>query len=142
MSREQQENIEIGETPDENEHLSVEDVVEKLSVKKDRSLTGIWRAIIIVFGTVVVLLGINTVFNLRFSVDFHLFEFSLYYIVFGLLLSGSFLKYPIKVGMREPWASIFFWVDVGLSLLTFVMFMYFAWHCQDIIVMGWSHCSP
>jgi TRAP transporter 4TM/12TM fusion protein len=130
------------QTPDETEKQSVEDVVEKLSVKKDRTLTGIWRAIIIIFGTVVVLLGINTVFNLRFFVDFHLFEFSLYYIVFGVLLAGSFLKYPIKRGLKEPWASRLFWVDVVLCLSTFSMFMYFSWHGQDIIVMGWSRFAP
>lgn len=130
------------QTPDGIEKLSEEDLVEKLSVKKDRTLTGIWRAIIIIFGTVVVLLGINTVFNLRFFVDFYLFEFSLYYIVFGVLLAGSFLKYPIKRGLREPWASRLFWVDVGLCILIFVMFMYFAWHGQDIIVMGWSRFAP
>ena len=54
------------ETPVETEKLGVDEVVEKLSVKKDRTLTGIWRAIVIIFGTIVVLLGINTVFNLRF----------------------------------------------------------------------------
>ncbi|MFC1798300.1 TRAP transporter permease [Thermodesulfobacteriota bacterium] len=142
MLKEQQKNMRDDETPDEIEKLNVEDVVEKLSVKRDRKLTGIWRAIIIIFGAVVVLLGINTVFNLRFFVDFHLFEFSLYYIVFGVLLAGSFLKYPIKRELKEPWASIFFWVDVGLCLLTFSMFMYFAWHGQDIIVMGWSRFAP
>jgi TRAP transporter 4TM/12TM fusion protein len=90
----------------------------------------------------VVLLGINTVFNLRFFVDFHLYNFSLYYIVFGVLLAGSFLKYPIKSKLREPWASRLFWVDVGLCFLTVSMFMYFAWHGQDIIVMGWSRFAP
>ena len=130
------------QTPDGTEKLDTEDLVEKLSVKKDRTLTGIWRAIIIIFGAVVVLLGINTVFNLRFFVDFHLFEFSLYYLVFGVLLAGSFLKYPIKRGLREPWASRLFWVDVGLCTLTFMMFMYFSWHGQDIIVMGWSRFAP
>lgn len=130
------------ETFVESEKPGLEDVVEKLSVKKDRTLTGIWRAIIIVFGTVVVLLGINTVFNLRFFIDFHLFEFSLYYIIFGVLLAGSFLKYPVKKGLNQPWASIFFWVDAVLCLLTFSMFMYFAWHGQDIIVMGWSRFAP
>ncbi len=130
------------QTPDGIEKLNTEDLVEKLTAKKDRALTGIWRVIIIIFGTVVVLLGINTVFNLRFFMDFHLFEFSLYYIVFGVLLAGSFLKYPLKARLREPWASRLFWVDVVLCFLTFSMFMYFSWHGQDIIVMGWSRFAP
>jgi len=116
--------------------------VEKLSARSDRALTGIWRAIIIVFGTVVVILGVNTVFDLRFFVDYHLYNFSLYYIVFGLLLAGSFLKYPLKSNLSDRWASRLFWVDVGLCLLSFSMFMYFAWHGQDIIVRGWSRFAP
>lgn len=118
------------------------DVVEQLSEKKDRTLTGIWRAIIIVIGFVVVILGINKVFNLRFLVDFHMFNFSLYYIVFGLLLAGSFLKYPLKLGLKEPWASRLFVVDAGLCFLSLGMFIYFSWHGQDIIVEGWSRFAP
>lgn len=118
------------------------DEVDKLSVSKHRTLKGVWRAIIIIFGVIVVFLGLNTVFNLRFFVGYHLYEFSLYYIVFGLLLSASFLKYPLKSGLREPWASRLFWVDVGLFFLIFFMFAYFAWHGQDVIVKGWSRFAP
>lgn len=118
------------------------EIAEKLIEKKDRTLTGIWRAIIIIFGTVVILLGINKVFNLRFFVDFHMFNFSLYYIVFGVLLAGSFLKYPLSPKLKEPWASRLFWVDAGLCFLSFSMFMYFSWHGQEIIVAGWSRFAP
>lgn len=118
------------------------DVVEQLSARKDRTLTGIWRAIIILIGAVVVILGINKVFNLRFLVDFHMFNFSLYYIVFGLLLAGSFLKYPLKSNLSEPWASRLFWVDAFLCFFSIGMFMYFSWHGQDIIVEGWSRFAP
>lgn len=142
MVKERPKNMSDDQTFDGIEKLSVEDAVEKLSVKKDRKLTGIWRAIVIIFGLIVVLLGINTVFNLRFFVDFYLYNFSLYYIVFGLLLAASFLKYPLKSGLKEPWASRLFWVDVGLCFLTILMFMYFAWHGQDIIVKGWSRFAP
>ena len=117
-------------------------VAEKLAVKKDRTLTGFWRALIIIFGVVVLVLGINTVFNLRFFVDFHIFNFTLYYIVFGLLLAGSFLKYPLKSNLREPWASRLFWVDALLCFGSLAMFLYFAWHGQDIIVEGWSRFAP
>lgn len=118
------------------------DVVEQLSEKKDRTLTGVWRAIIIVIGSVVVILGVNKVFNLRFLVDFHMFNFSLYYIVFGLLLAGSFLKYPLKLDLKEPWASRLFVVDAGLCFLSLGMFAYFSWHGQEIIVEGWSRFAP
>jgi TRAP transporter 4TM/12TM fusion protein len=118
------------------------DAVEKLSARRDRTLTGIWRAIVIVFGAIVIVLGINKVFNLRFLVDFHMFNFSLYYIVFGLLLAASFLKYPVTSNLREPWASRLFWVDAGLCFASVSMFMYFSWHGQDIIVQGWSRFAP
>ena len=116
--------------------------VEKLSAGKQRALRGVWRALIIISGLIVVLLGMNTIFNLRFFVDFHLYNFSLYYIVFGLLLAGSFLKYPLKPNLTEPWASRLFGVDVGLCFLVTAMFAYFAWHGQDIIVKGWSRFAP
>ena len=118
------------------------DEVEKLSVGRHRMLRGVWRALIIISGLIVVLLGINTVFNLRFFVGFHLYNFSLYYIVFGLLLAGSFLKYPLKSKLKEPWASRLFGVDIGLFFLVTLMFAYFAWHGQDIIVKGWSRFAP
>jgi TRAP transporter 4TM/12TM fusion protein len=118
------------------------DGVDKPSESRARELRGVWRVIFIIFGAIVVFLGINTVFDLRFFVGYHLFNFSLYYIVFGLLFSSSFLIYPIKRGMKEPWASRLFWVDVGMFILIFGMFMYFAWHGQDVIVKGWSRFAP
>jgi TRAP-type uncharacterized transport system fused permease subunit len=118
------------------------DKADKMTVTKHRILKGGWRVIIMMFGVIVILLGVNTVFNLRFFVGYHLYEFSLYYIVFGLLLAASFLKYPIKPGLREPWASRLFWIDVGLFVLIFFMFAYFAWHGQDVIVKGWSRFAP
>ena len=109
---------------------------------KFRTLAGVWRAIVIVVGLIVILLGINTVFNLRFFVDYHLYNFSLYYIVFGLLLAVAYLKYPIKPGLSEPWATRFFWIDVFLFVLIFFMFAYFALHGEDVIVKGWSRFAP
>jgi len=118
------------------------ETAEKLSVRHDRTLTGFWRAVVIVFGTIVIVLGINKVFNLRFLVDFHMFNFSLYYIVFGLLLAASFLKYPVKAHLKEPWATRLFWVDAFLCFLCVAMFGYFSWHGQEIIVEGWSRFAP
>lgn len=116
--------------------------VEKLSMGRDRTLKGIWRGITILSGLIVVLLGINTVFNLRFFVNYHLYNFSMFYIVFGLLFAASFLKYPLSTKLKKPWNSRLFWVDVGLFFLVLVMFMYFAWHGQEIIVKGWSRFAP
>lgn len=118
------------------------DGVDEASASRARTLRGFWRVIFIIFGAIVVFLGINTVFDLRFFVGYHLYNFSLYYIVFGLLFSSSFLIYPIKRGMKEPWATRLFWVDVGMFILIFCMFMYFAWHGQDVIVKGWSRFAP
>ena len=117
------------------------DEAEKLSVGKERKLQGFWRAIIIISGLIVISLGINQVFDLRFFVEYHLYNFTLYYIMLGLLLSGSFLRYPLRSNLTEPWASRFFGVDVGL-FLTVVMFAYFAWHGMEIIVKGWSFSAP
>lgn len=133
MAKDQLENTSNEQTLDE---------ADKPSARRYRFLRGIWRAIIIVSGAIVILLGINTVFDLRFLVGFHLYNFSLYYIVFGLLFACSFLRYPVKSGLKEPWASRLFRVDVGLFILILGIFAYFAWHGQDIIVQGWSRFAP
>lgn len=118
------------------------DSAEETSPRKNRALQGVWRAMIIVSGAIVIFLGVNTVFDLRFLVGYHLYNFSLYYIVFGLLFACSFLRYPVKPGLREPWASRLFWVDVGICIAIMIMFAYFAWHGLDIIVKGWSRFAP
>ena len=118
------------------------DGAEKASPRRNRVLQGFWRAMIIISGTIVVALGVNTVFDLRFLVGYHLYNFSLYYIVFGLLFACSFLTYPVKPGLSEPWATRLFWVDVGICIAIMIMFAYFAVHGQDIIVQGWSRFAP
>jgi hypothetical protein len=79
---------------------------------------------------------------LRFFVDYHLYSFSLYFIVFGLLLASSFLRHPAKHGLREPWASRLFWVDAIICFAILIVFAYFAVHGQDMIVKGWERFAP
>jgi TRAP transporter 4TM/12TM fusion protein len=133
MVKDQLENVNSEQTLDE---------VDEPSASRHRALKGFWRAIVIISGLTVVLLGINIVFDLRFLVGYHLYNFSLYYIVFGLLFACSFLRYPVKRGLKEPWASRLFWVDVSLFILILVMFAYFAVNGQNIIVQGWSRFAP
>ena len=58
-------------------HEQAADRVGAISSARYRILKGFWRAMIIVPGAIVILLGINTVFDLRFFVDYHLYSFSL-----------------------------------------------------------------
>jgi TRAP transporter 4TM/12TM fusion protein len=118
------------------------DAVGTTSSGRYRSLKGFWRAMIIVPGAIVILLGINTVFDLRFFVDYHLYSFSLYFIVFGLLLASSFLRHPVKHELREPWASRLFGVDAAICFAILSLFAYFAVHGQDMIVRGWERFAP
>ncbi len=107
--------------------------------ERHRTLRGGWRWISILFGIIVIFLAINTSFDLRFFVGYHLFNYKLYYIVFGLLLSLSFLLYPPKQGIT---GRKVFRTDVGLFLLVLGPCMYMTWHAQEMIQKGWSHTAP
>lgn len=119
-----------------------EQKIDRESSSKHRALTGGWRLIVIIFGVIVMFLAVNTLFDLRFFVGYHLFEHSLYYLVLGPLFALSFLVYPPKRGIKGTWAARLFWVDVGLFLLVLGISMYFAWHGMEMITKGWVYMAP
>ena len=118
--------------------------VEELSKFEEqyRRLNGFWRWLAIGFCIIVVFLCVNKVFDLRFFVHFMMYDYTLYYILFGVLLSMAFLYAPRKRWAAGKHAQNLFYVDIVISLVILVLGLYFAWHSYDIDMKGWSRIAP
>lgn len=115
---------------------------EEEGLQKYRPLEGVWRWVVIVFGIIVVILGVDVVFNLRFFVDYMMYDYTRYYLILGLLLSICFLLVPPKPGLKGVWARRIFRVDIALFFLVLGINLYFSWHGLEIIQKAWTRVAP
>ncbi len=122
----------------------------------DARIKGIVRLLLIVFVAVALVLNINKVGLLNFTIDLIfpasvyqwwttnvyeptlIIDTSYYYIIIGLLLSLVFLIYPMRKAdsLRVPF------YDWGLFFLTIATAGYLAWNGERIIQEGWDIIAP
>jgi TRAP transporter 4TM/12TM fusion protein len=110
--------------------------------EKYRRLSGFWRWLANGFTVIVVLLCVNQAFDLRFFAHYMMYDYTLYYILFGLLLSMAFLYAPRRRWTVGEHVQILFYVDIVTSMMVLAIGLYFAWHAYDIDVKGWSRMAP
>jgi len=100
-----------------------------------RTLTGGWKALLVTWSVVTLLLCINQQFNLRFFVGFTFLNTEYYYILIALLLPLVFIMFPAspKADLhRVPW------YDVALLVLTTALGLYIMAHVREAAAMGWE----
>ena len=110
--------------------------------EKYRPLRGVSRWIVIIFAVITAYLGADTVFDLRFFVGYMMYDYTLYYLILGLLLSICFLLVPPKPGLKGVWARRLFWVDIALFFLSLGFSLYLSYHGLDVIQKAWSRVAP
>jgi len=109
--------------------------------EKRRNLTGIWRWIVIILSLVGIVVSMDYVFMWGvFGVA--AVEQSHYYLLLALFLAPAFLYFPIKKGLREPWAKRFFWFDAFLFFSCFAITLFFCSQGFDILLRGWAAIAP
>ncbi len=100
-----------------------------------RSLSGGWKALLVTWTVVTLLLCINQQFNLRFFVGFTFLNTEYYYLIVGLLLPLVFIMFPAseKADLyRVPW------YDVVLLIATTAVSLYIMSNVREAAAMGWE----
>lgn len=110
----------------------------KQAEERYRNLGVFWRAILIGITSIAIALAINQILNLHLT-GRPILENSYLYTLCGLLTSGTFLILPFSKRAARNHVP---WYDAMAFIALFSVFMYFAFHGQEIVEQGWEFAAP
>ncbi len=118
--------------------MGEENTLSEGSQEREKSSSGgRQRWILTVLSLAGILVTIYQIFHLS-PFGFMIMDNSFLYVLLALYLPQTFWFFPmLKKANRS-----FFWIDVVLSFLSFVIPLYFAWQGYTIIERGWGYFAP
>ncbi|MFM1895983.1 MAG: hypothetical protein RLZZ385_1057 [Pseudomonadota bacterium] len=117
---------------------TVHDENEAVDIGRYRELSKPWRITMAVMTTTATLLAINQIFNLGFLVDQVMLDGRYLYLITGIMLCMVFITFPAtkKQLHHIPWFDVVIMVTIG------VMFLYYAWFAERIVLEAWEYAAP
>lgn len=109
------------------------------SPSRIRALSGFWKAVVILLGSMSLALALNQLMNWGFFVGYVLIDTAYLYFLAALLVAPVFLYVPAtKQSARDRVP----WYDAVCFVLTIIVFSYFAVNTRRIISEAWEFMSP
>lgn len=103
-----------------------------------RELSSRWRNTIALLTGTATLLATNQIFSLGFFVDSIMLESRYLYLISGIMLSMVFIIFPASIASRTRVP----WYDIMIIAAIAVMFGFFAWNAERIVLEAWEYVAP
>jgi len=103
-----------------------------------RTLNLRWRMVMAALTTASTFLAINQIFALGFFVGNIMLDSRYLYLVTGMMLAMVFITFP----SRKSNLNHVPWYDIAIMLTIGVIFTYFAWNAERIVLEAWEYVSP
>ncbi len=103
-----------------------------------RVLSMRWRAVMATLTAVSTFLAINQIFNLGFMMDIVMLDSRYLYLITGFMLTMVFITFPSNRNNLEyiPW------YDKVIMAVIAVIFIYYAWFAERIVLEAWEYAAP
>jgi TRAP transporter 4TM/12TM fusion protein len=108
------------------------------AIGRYRELARNWRAVMAVMTATATLLAVNQIFALGFFVGFTMLDGRYLYLITGLMLMMVFITFPSHRGNL----NFVPWYDKVIMAVIAVIFSYFAWNAEIIILDAWEYAAP
>lgn len=108
------------------------------AIGRYRELTRKWRVVMATLTALASLLAINQIFALGFFVDFTMLDGRYLYLITGLMLIMVFITFP----SHKSNLNFVPWYDKVIMAAIAVIFSYFAWNAERIILDAWEYVAP
>ena len=115
-----------------------EDDSELPAIGRYRELTKNWRVVMATLTALASMLAINQIFALGFFVDFTMLDGRYLYLITGLMLIMVFITFP----SHKSNLNFVPWYDKVIMAAIAVIFTYFAWNAERIILDAWEYAAP
>ena len=103
-----------------------------------RELSSRWRTIMALSTGAATLLAINQIFAFGFFVGSVMLDSRYLYLITGIMLSMVFITFPASRSNRDTVP----WYDIAIILVIVVIFSYFAWNAERIVLEAWEFVAP
>lgn len=122
----------------DNKIIEASDETDLPDIGRYRTLSSRWRTAMAALTGAATLLAVNQIFALGFLVDSIMLDSRYLYLVTGIMLAMVFITFPsAKSNLHHvPW------YDVVIIAVIAVVFGYFAWNAERIVLEAWEYVSP
>jgi TRAP transporter 4TM/12TM fusion protein len=110
-----------------------------LPASRQRTLSPLWRGVVVASGVAAIALALNKILNLGFFVGYTLLDNAYLYLLCALLVGLVFLFLPASASARQDGVP---WYDVVLYLASLAVFGYFGYHSHRILSEAWEFMAP
>ena len=124
--------------PDSNRVSIESDLTTDSLTLRYREFSERWRYIMAGLTAVSILLAVNQIFNLGFFVNYVMLDSRYMYLITGVLLCMVFITFPgsQKSARRVPLH------DVLIMCAIAIIFTYFAYYAERIVLEAWEYAAP
>ena len=118
--------------------VELEDLDNAVQQLRYRELPTRWAYVMAVLTGVAILLAINQIFNLGLGVGYVMLDSRYMYLITGVMLCMVFITFPAnKHSPRHvPW------YDIAIMVIIAVVFLYYAWFAERIVLEAWEYAAP
>lgn len=115
-----------------------DDENDAIDIGRYRELNRTWRITMAVLTGIATLLAVNQIFNLGFLVGYVVLDSRYMYLVTGTMLAMVFITFPAtkKSLNHVPW------YDIGIIAVITVIFGYYAFYAERIVLEAWEYAAP
>jgi len=122
----------------EQQQDSLIDSIPEPATLRYRELPALWRKVMAAMTAVSILLAVNQIFNLGFFVGYVMLDSRYMYLITGVMLCMVFITFPAS--RHSP--SHVPWYDIAIMVVIALIFAYFAFYAERIVLEAWEYTAP
>lgn len=111
---------------------------DAVDIGRYRELNRNWRITMAALTGVATLLAVNQIFNLGFLVGYVMLDSRYMYLITGIMLSMVFITFPAS----KRYLKHVPWYDIAIMLAIAVIFAYYAFYAERIVLEAWEYAAP
>ena len=118
--------------------VELEDLDTEVQKLRYRELSPRWRTLMAIMTACSILLAINQIFNFGFGIGYVMLDSRYMYLITGVMLAMVFVTFPAS--KHSP--SHVPWYDMAIMALIAVIFSYYAFYAERIVLEAWEYSAP
>jgi len=118
--------------------VELEDLDTEVLKLRYRELSARWRTFMAIMTACAILLAINQIFNFGFGIGYVMLDSRYMYLITGVMLAMVFVTFPAS--KHSP--SHVPWYDMAIMALIAVIFSYYAFYAERIVLEAWEYSAP
>ena len=118
--------------------VELEDLDTEVQKLRYRELPVRWRMVMAIMTACAIVLAINQIFNFGFGIGYVMLDSRYMYLITGVMLAMVFITFPAS--KHSP--THVPWYDMLIMAVIAVIFSYYAFYAERIVLEAWEYSAP